>query len=98
MSRLFDTTSRVLEAATVGTQLRHQIIVNNLANVDTPGFQGADLDFQQALKEQLYPPPAEHPPLTFEERVERLATKKFNIVVKLSHEKKLPSKAIPFGK
>lgn len=74
MSSLFDVTSRVLETAIEGTTLRHQIIVNNIANVDTPGFQSADLDFQQALKAQL-PPPEKKSPQTFEERVARLATK-----------------------
>ena len=90
MSRLFDTTSRVLQFAIEGTKLRHQSIVNNLANVDTPGFQSQDIEFQQALKEELSPP-VKHSPRTFEERVERLANKEFNIAVRLSHEKKLPS-------
>lgn len=90
MARLFDATSQILEAALDGTKFRHQIIANNLANVDTPGFQSLDLQFQQALKAQLHPPD-KNPPQTFEERIERLATKTFKVAVRLSHEKGPPS-------
>ena len=32
---------------------RHRLITNNIANIDTIGFQGKDLDFQKALQEAL---------------------------------------------
>jgi flagellar basal-body rod protein FlgB len=32
---------------------RHQMLAANLANADTPGFKARDVDFAQALREQL---------------------------------------------
>ncbi|MFB3041662.1 MAG: flagellar basal body rod protein FlgB [Candidatus Poribacteria bacterium] len=81
MSRLFDTTLRVLEIGIEGRKLKHQIIVNNLANVDTPGFQSSDLKFEEALGKELQSPNP-NPPRNFEERIERLANKKFQVGIK----------------
>ena len=53
MANLFDITSKSLEVAIEGTKLRHQLIVNNIANGDTPNFQSLDINFQDALKEKL---------------------------------------------
>ena len=39
MANLSDITSKSLEVAIEGTKLRHQLIVNNIANGDTPNFQ-----------------------------------------------------------
>lgn len=32
------------------TLLRHEVIANNIANVDTPGFKRSDVTFKEALK------------------------------------------------
>ena len=37
-------------------QYRQDVIANNLANADTPGFQAWDIDFKQALAERLVAP------------------------------------------
>jgi len=53
MPKLFDITTRTLEAATKGTVIRHRVIANNIANVDTPAFQAADFSFEKQLKAAL---------------------------------------------
>jgi flagellar basal-body rod protein FlgB len=50
---LFDVTERALEVALHGTELRQQVIANNLANVNTPNFKRSDVEFQQQLAEAL---------------------------------------------
>ncbi|PKN54705.1 MAG: flagellar basal body rod protein FlgB [Deltaproteobacteria bacterium HGW-Deltaproteobacteria-14] len=32
---------------------RHELLANNLANADTPGFQPSDLEFEGALQQEL---------------------------------------------
>jgi len=46
---LFDTTQLSLEAALRGSSLRQTLLTDNLANVNTPGYQRKDLDFHAAL-------------------------------------------------
>lgn len=46
---LFDTTMVGLERAMSGAQLRQQVLANNLANANTPGFKRSDVDFHSAL-------------------------------------------------
>jgi flagellar basal-body rod protein FlgB len=46
---LLDTTQYALEAAMQGSMMRQQLLANNLANVDTPGFQRQDVNFQATL-------------------------------------------------
>jgi flagellar basal-body rod protein FlgB len=46
---LFDTTQTGLERALTGAALRQQAIASNIANVNTPGYQRKDVDFQSAL-------------------------------------------------
>ena len=46
---LFDTTQIGLERALSGSSLRQQAIAQNIANVNTPGYQRQDVDFQTAL-------------------------------------------------
>jgi flagellar basal-body rod protein FlgB len=46
---LFDPTLVGLERAMSGAMLRQQVLSNNLANANTPGFQRSDVDFQSAL-------------------------------------------------
>ena len=50
---LFDTTQLSLEAALRGSSLRQTLLTDNLANVNTPGYQRKDVDFQSALAAAL---------------------------------------------
>jgi len=45
--------STVLERALDAASLREQLLVNNIANVDTPGFKRSDLDFNAALRQAM---------------------------------------------
>lgn len=47
---LFDSTQLALESALRGASMRQQLLTNNLANVNTPGYQRQDLDFHGALQ------------------------------------------------
>ncbi len=46
---LFDNTSEGLAAAVHYAGLRHKIIANNIANVDTPGYKSLDISFREQL-------------------------------------------------
>jgi flagellar basal-body rod protein FlgB len=46
---LFDTSIVGIEKAMQGSLLRQQVLANNIANVNTPGYQRSDVDFQSAL-------------------------------------------------
>lgn len=46
----------ILEKALEGSSLRHSVISNNIANVNTPGFKKSEVDFRDALKRQLEKP------------------------------------------
>lgn len=50
---LFDTTQLSLEAAMRGASLRQTLLTDNLANVDTPGYQPKDVDFRATLQQAL---------------------------------------------
>jgi flagellar basal-body rod protein FlgB len=50
---LFDLTDLVVQQALSGSSLRQQLLTNNLANADTPGFKASDVDFQSALSQAL---------------------------------------------
>ena len=50
-SILFDPTMQGLAEAMTLHQKRHEVLVSNLANVETPGFRARELDFETALKE-----------------------------------------------
>ena len=50
---LFDTTQLSLEAAMRGSSLRQTLLTDNLANVNTPGYQRQDVDFHAALQSAL---------------------------------------------
>ena len=43
----------VLDKAADASWLRETAITNNLANIDTPGYKRADVDFQSVLKREL---------------------------------------------
>ncbi len=50
---LFDTTQLSLEAAMRGSSLRQTLLTDNLANVNTPGYQRKDVDFHAALQQAV---------------------------------------------
>jgi flagellar basal-body rod protein FlgB len=50
---LFDTTQLSLEAALRGSSLRQTLLTDNLANVNTPGYQRKDVDFHAALQSAM---------------------------------------------
>ena len=50
---LLDTTQMSLESAMRGSMLRQTLLTNNLANVDTPGYQREDVNFQGTLQSAL---------------------------------------------
>jgi flagellar basal-body rod protein FlgB len=47
---IFDTTQLALAAAMTGAAQRQNAIADNIANVDTPGYQRKDVDFHAALR------------------------------------------------
>jgi flagellar basal-body rod protein FlgB len=50
---LFDNTQLALERAISGASMRHEILANNLANAETPGFQRSDVDFHTTLAQAM---------------------------------------------
>jgi flagellar basal-body rod protein FlgB len=50
---LYDTTQLALEKAIEGSSARQQAIAENLANVDTPGYQRVDVDFHTTLRDAM---------------------------------------------
>ena len=49
-NRIFgDTTAGMLEKALTGSALRHKVIGNNIANVNTPGFKRGEVSFEDEL-------------------------------------------------
>lgn len=43
----------VLEQSVKAAGLRHQVIANNIANVNVPGFQAAEVSFEEQLRDAL---------------------------------------------
>jgi flagellar basal-body rod protein FlgB len=50
---LLDATQQALESAMSGSELRNTLITQNLANVDTPGYQAQDVNFQATLQQAM---------------------------------------------
>jgi flagellar basal-body rod protein FlgB len=50
---LFDITDLALQQGMSGAGLRQQLLANNLANVNTPGFKRSDVDFESTLASAL---------------------------------------------
>jgi flagellar basal-body rod protein FlgB len=50
---LIDTTQQALEAAMSGAMTRQTLLTSNLANVDTPGYQREDVNFQGTLNNAI---------------------------------------------
>ncbi len=48
-----DSTMQVLRRALDGLSLRQQVMSNNIANVDTPGFKAQDVIFEDALRQAI---------------------------------------------
>ncbi len=48
----FDLLGRLIDA----TEVRHRVISNNLANVNTPNYQRMDIDFEKQLARELLKP------------------------------------------
>ena len=46
---LFDNTQLGLQQAISGAALRQQVLANNLANAETPGYRRQDVDFHSTL-------------------------------------------------
>ena len=44
---------KVLRQSLTGLATRQQLIANNLANVDTPGYRGYDIAFERALQQEM---------------------------------------------
>ena len=50
---LFDNTQLGLERAISGAAMRQDVLANNLANAETPGFRRSDVDFHSTLAEAM---------------------------------------------
>ena len=50
---LFDNTQLALQQAISGASMRHELLANNLANAETPGFQRSDVDFHATLAQAM---------------------------------------------
>jgi flagellar basal-body rod protein FlgB len=50
---LFDNTQLGLERAISGSSMRQEVLANNLANAETPGFKRSDVDFHSALAQAM---------------------------------------------
>lgn len=48
-----DAVGNVLHSAINGLSLRQQVIADNIANVDTPGFRARSVEFESALSEAI---------------------------------------------
>jgi flagellar basal-body rod protein FlgB len=46
---LYDNTQLGLDRAISGAAMRQQVLANNMANAETPGFQRSDVDFHSTL-------------------------------------------------
>ncbi|MGB9715117.1 MAG: flagellar basal body rod protein FlgB [Thermodesulfovibrionales bacterium] len=44
---------KILERLIHFTNLRHGVIVSNIANVDTPNFKARDINFEQILNDEI---------------------------------------------
>jgi flagellar basal-body rod protein FlgB len=47
---LFDTTQNALERAIAGAGMRQNVLAQNIANANTPGYRRQDVDFQSSLQ------------------------------------------------
>src|SRR3954449_4170260 len=52
---LFDNTQLALQQAISGAAMRQEVLSNNLANAETPGFQRSDVDFHTTPWREMKP-------------------------------------------
>jgi flagellar basal-body rod protein FlgB len=50
---LFDLTDLVIQRGLEGASMRQEVLSNNLANANTPGFKRSDVDFESSLAAAL---------------------------------------------
>jgi flagellar basal-body rod protein FlgB len=50
---LFDNTQLALQRAIGGAAMRQEVIANNIANAETPGFRRSDVDFHSTLAQAM---------------------------------------------
>jgi flagellar basal-body rod protein FlgB len=50
---LFDNTQLALQRAISGAAMRQEVLANNIANAETPGFQRSDVDFHSTLAQAM---------------------------------------------
>lgn len=50
---LFDNTQLALQRAISGAAMRQEVLANNLANAETPGFRRSDVDFHSTLAQAM---------------------------------------------
>lgn len=50
---LFDLTDLVVQRSLQGASLEQEVLSNNLANADTPGFKSSSVDFESSLASAL---------------------------------------------
>ena len=50
---LYDNTQLGLDRAIAGAAMRQQVLANNMANAETPGFQRSDVDFHSTLADAM---------------------------------------------
>ena len=53
MDLFTDTASVVLEKCLDTAAMRHKVIANNIANVETPGFKRSEVFFEESLRQVL---------------------------------------------
>jgi flagellar basal-body rod protein FlgB len=71
--QIFDTTQAALAAAMTGAAQRQNAIADNIANVDTPGYQRRDVDFHGALRSAMATDPAALDGMSFSPAVDPTA-------------------------
>jgi len=52
-SSMFGSTITMLKDAGTGARQTHDVIANNVANINTPGFKRTDVSFKEALASEL---------------------------------------------
>jgi flagellar basal-body rod protein FlgB len=53
MSKLFDSTTSVIEKSLDLHLARHTVIADNIANAETPGFKARRVDFEKSLQQEV---------------------------------------------
>ena len=78
---LFDTSILGVEKAMQGSLLQQQVLANNIANANTPGYQRSDVDFQSALAQafaQGSPAPSQIESLSFQPQADATGTEQID--------------------